>query len=97
MKKIFFIILLISFLPYMAILGYGLYSAVFGYDVYTLILPTYIETLYGLDAFLEAVTVLGLILLYIPILPFCMIYQIIFILIKMIGKLKNRSNTNKIE
>lgn len=97
MKKIPFIILLISFIPYAVLLGYGLYSAIFGYDVYTLILPTYVETLYGLDAFLEAVTVLGLTLLFFPVLPICAFYQILYIVVKIILKLKNKSKQIKIE
>ncbi len=97
MKKIPFIILLISFIPYIAILGFGLYSAIFGYDVYTWILPTYVETLYGLDAFLEAVTVLSLVLSFYLVLPLCLLYQLGFAAVKIILKLKNKSKQLKSE
>ncbi len=97
MKKVPFIILLISFLPYIAILGYGLYSAIFGYDVYTLILPTYVKTIYGLDAFLEAITVLGLVFLFVPVIPICAVYQLCYIIVKIILKLKNKSKPTKTE
>lgn len=97
MKKIPFIIFLISFIPYVVLLGYGLYSAIFGYGVYTWILPAYVETLYGLDAFLEAVTVLGLTLLFVPLLPICLLYQVIFVAVKLILKFKNTSKQIKTE
>ena len=84
MKKIPLIIFILSFLPYIIILGYGIYCAIFGYDVYTWILPTYVETLYGLDAFLDAVTVLGLSLIFIPVIPICVIYDIIYLIFKLI-------------
>lgn len=97
MKKALLIILIISFIPYVLLLGYGLYSAIFGYDVYTWILPMYVETLYGPDAFLEAVTILGLRMLFIPILPICLLYQIAFLAVKLILKFKNKSKPTKIE
>ena len=97
MKKTLLIILIISFIPYVLLIGYGIHSAIFGYDVYTWILPTYVETLYGLDAFLEAITILGLRMLFIPILPICFLYQIAFVAVKAILKFKNKSKQTKIE
>ncbi|MBQ2881363.1 MAG: hypothetical protein IJE40_03775 [Clostridia bacterium] len=97
MKKILSIIFIISFIPYIILLGYGIYSAIFGYDVYTWILPTYVETIYGLDAFLEAVTVLGLSLIFIPVIPICIIYDIIYLALKAIFHFRNKSILNKTE
>ncbi len=97
MKKILSIIFIISFIPYIILLGYGIYSAIFGYDVYTWILPTYVETIYGLDAFLEAVTVLGLSLIFIPVIPICIIYDIIYLALKVIFHFRNKSILNKTE
>jgi len=95
MKKFLFILFIISFIPYIVLLGYGIYSAIFGYDVYTLILPTYVETLYGLDAFLEAITVLGLTLIFIPIIPVCIIYELLYSVIKLFFYFRNKRKTNK--
>ncbi len=97
MKRIFSVIFIISFIPYIILIGYGIYSAIFGYDVYTWILPTYVGTLYGLDAFLEAVTVLGLSLFFIPIIPICAIYEIIYLILKAIFHFRNKSKISKTE
>lgn len=97
MKRIFSVIFIISFIPYIILIGYGIYSAIFGYDVYTWILPTYVGTLYGLDAFLEAVTVLGLYLIFIPIIPICAIYEVVYLILKSVFYFRNKSKTSETE
>ena len=97
MKKILSIIFIISFIPYIILISYGIYSAIFGYDVYTWILPTYVETIYGLDAFLEAVTVLGLSLIFIPVIPICIIYDALYLGLKLIFYFRKKSKSIKTE
>lgn len=78
--KIFRVLLFISFLPYAFLLIIGIYYAFAGYEVYTLILPTYVKTLYGFEAFRVVLlwSILGL--TFIPVLPVCCVYQIIYLI-----------------
>lgn len=87
-KKIFKALFIISFIPYVILLLISLYYAFFGYDVYTLILPVYVKTIYGVEAFLETLTVNVLTLFYIPIIPILLIYQIAYIIYLIIKKVK---------
>lgn len=78
-KSIFFkVFLYISFIPYIVLLLIAIYHAVFGHDVYTLILPQYVKTIYGMEAFCEVLFLNTLILCYYPVLPICFLYQIIY-------------------
>lgn len=77
-NKVLKIILYISFVPYIALLLMAIYHAIFGYDVYTWILPEYVRTIYGIEAFLESFIWNFLRLWYIPVLPLCLAYQIIY-------------------
>jgi len=80
MKKIFKTIFMLSFLVYAILIFISLYYAIFGYDVYTLILPTYVKTIYGIDAFVETLTINVLTLTFIPVLPIILIYQLIYLI-----------------
>jgi len=86
--KIKKIILFITFLPYIYILLLSTYHAIFGYDVYTLILPTYVKTIYGIEAFKEVFILNLLGLTFIPIIPICLIYQIVYLIIFIVKKYK---------
>jgi len=86
--KIKKIILYITFTPYVYILLISIYHAIFGYDVYTLILPTYVETIYGLEAFKEVFILNLLGLTFIPIIPICLIYQLVYLIIFIVKKYK---------
>lgn len=77
-KKILRIVLWLSFVPYLFLIVYSLYHAIFGYDVYTMILPQYLRTIYGWDAFWEVFVWTALALCFIPIIPICLLYQIIY-------------------
>lgn len=79
-RKIYKIIFIISFLPYVILLLISLYHAIFGYDLYTMILPTYVKTLYGMEAFLQTLIWNSIRLCFIPILPICLIYQLIYLI-----------------
>lgn len=85
-SKIFFIL---SFLPYMVLLLISLYYAIFGYEVHTF-LGAYVRTVYGIAAFLDTLVWNALVLCVIPVLPTVAIYQIIFTIIKIKNKLKQR-------
>lgn len=85
-RKILSIILWLSFIPYLFLIGYSLYHAIFGYDVYTMILPQYVRTIYGWDAFSEVFLWTALGLIFIPVIPICLLYQIIYFIIKFIHK-----------
>ncbi len=89
-EKINKILLIISFLPYVLLILISLYHSVFGYDVYTLILPTYVKTIYGMEAFLSTLSWNALLLCFIPILPICLLYQIINLTIYIINKIKHK-------
>ena len=78
-NKIFKIIFLISFLPYIILLLLSIYSAIFGHDTYTWLERQYIETLYGIEAFKETIIWCGLGMCMVPILPTAVIIQIIYI------------------
>lgn len=77
--KMFIIIFWLSFTPFLFLLGDSLYHAIFGYDVYTMILPQYVKTMYGWDAFLEVFIWTALELCFIPVLPICFLYQVIYV------------------
>lgn len=79
-KKLLKIVLWLSFIPYLFLIIYSLYYAIFGYDVYTMILPQYVRTTYGWDAFFEVFVWTALILCFIPVLPICFLYQIIYLI-----------------
>jgi len=68
----------LSFIPTLFLIVYSLYHAIFGYDVYTWILPVYVRTIYGWDAFSEVFVSTALVMCFIPILPICFIYQVIY-------------------
>lgn len=87
-NKILKLILYISFIPYIALLVVSFYYALNGFDVYTWILPTYVKTIYGMEAFLETLIWNGLKLCYIPILPVCLIFQIIYFIRSIVNKRK---------
>ena len=76
--KIFRLVFWLSFLPYVYLIGYSLYHAIFGYDVYTWILPVYVRTVYGWGAFSEAFIWTAFAMCIIPVIPICLIYQIIY-------------------
>lgn len=84
------IILIISFLPYIYILLLSFYHAIFGYDVYTLILPVYVKTIYGIEAFREVFIIKLLTLTFIPIIPICFIYQLVYLIIFLFKKYKKQ-------
>ncbi len=89
-KKIPQIIFWLSFMPYLLLLGYSIYHAIFGYDVYTMILSQYVETLYGWDAFLRVLLWTGFAMCIIPVLPVCLLYQILYLFIYIIKRLKSK-------
>lgn len=94
-RKIYKIIFIISFLPYIVLLLISLYYAIFGYNIYTLILPTYVKTIYGIEAFVEALFWNSLGLFFIPILPICIIYQLIYFITYIIKKINHKEDKLK--
>jgi len=89
-KKILRIVLWLSFIPYLFLIVYSLYHAIFGYDVYTMILPQYVRTIYGWDAFSEVFVWTALVLCFIPILPICFLYQIIYFIRYLINFIRTK-------
>lgn len=89
-NKILKLLFKISFLPYIILILISLYYAIFGYDVYTWILPTYVKTIYGIEAFINTITWNFLGLCIIPIIPIIALYQIIYILLFIIRKNKQK-------
>lgn len=79
-RKIYKIIFICSFIPFIILLLIATYHAIFGYDVYTMILPTYRGTIYGIDAFRQSLVWNVIAMCFIPILPLMVLYQLIFII-----------------
>ena len=94
-KRIFKILLLISLLPYVFLVLYSLYNAIFGYKSYTWILPHYLGTIYGWDAFLQVFILTGFVMLFTPIIPVCLSYQLIYLAQYLIRKIRNRIKISK--
>jgi hypothetical protein len=63
----------LSFVPFMLMLLYGVYSAFFGIDFLW-------SRTYGIDGFLLAMMFGGIALVVIPVLPLCIVWQIIYII-----------------
>ena len=87
-NKIFKVIFILSFLPYIILALISLYYAIFGYDVYTWIKPVYTRTIYGMDAFFNSL--IWNLLSWIPILILVIIYQIIYTIIIVVKRIKKR-------
>ncbi len=75
------IILIISFVPYGLVLLSGIIGAIFGAGFF-------FDTVYGLDGFFIGVLGAGLSMSYIPIIPACLIYQIVYLIRSKIGVIK---------
>ncbi len=90
-RKIFKIILIISFVPYIILLLISLYYSIFGYDLYSMILPKYLRTLYGMEAFYMVLMWYSIAFSFIPILPLCFLYQIIYLVTYIIKRIKNKT------
>ena len=85
--KVIRIIFWLSFAPYLFLMGYSIYHAIFGYDVYTLILPQYVRTIYGWDAFFEVFVWTAIGLCFVPVLPICLLYQFIYFIFYLIKRI----------
>lgn len=71
-KKIPKIILILSFAPYVFCLGYGIYSAFAGFTFFW-------STSYGFEAFTNSMVIMAFLLCYYPIIPPCLIYQLVYL------------------
>ena len=91
-KKIFKIIFIISFLPYILLMLLAIDAAIYGYDIYTWFGNQYIRTIYGVEAFKEIVIWVGLSMCAIPVLPTALIIQIIYIVLYIKNKRKIRKD-----
>ncbi|MDE7363858.1 MAG: hypothetical protein K2N27_03065 [Ruminococcus sp.] len=86
-KKIPKIILILSFAPYVFCLLYGICSAIFGFGFI-------FNTSYGFDAFMISIVLMGLLLCYYPVIPICLIYQLVYLAV-FIMKKRNISLSKK--
>lgn len=82
------LVLCVSFLPYIVGVIIGMIYAFVGYDIMT-VTGVYVRTIYGFDALREVITLYGLGLTFIPIIPVCFIYQLVYFLWWLIKYLKN--------
>lgn len=90
-KKIFRVIFKLSFIPYVILMLISIYYAIAGYDVYTWILPEYVRTIYGLEAFAESLLLNVLMLCFrFPILPVLIVYQLVYITVGVINRIKRK-------
>ena len=78
-KKIPKIILILSFAPYIFCLLYGICSAIFGFGFI-------FSTSYGFDAFMSSIVLMGLLLCYYPVIPICLIYQLVYLAVFVMKK-----------
>lgn len=90
-SKIFRIIFMLSFVPYIVLLSISIYYAINGYDVYTWILPVYKGTIYGWEAFKQTIFLYGISMCIIPVLPTVTIYQVVYIVGMLIKKYRNKT------
>lgn len=80
MKKIILkIILILSFAPYVFCLGYGIYSAIFGFRFL-------FSTSYGFDAFMSSIVLTVFFLCCYPVIPICLIYQLVYTAVSVMKK-----------
>ena len=85
MNKKLKIILIVSFVPYILVLLCGILCAIHG--------VTFIyNEVYGTDAFILGVMALGaLLVFYVPIIPVCAIFQVVYLVRRKISKNKTLS------
>lgn len=80
-KKIPKIVLIISFIPYAFCLLYGIYSVFAGFTFFG-------STSYGFDAFTSSIFIMGYLLCCYPVIPVCLIYQIVYLSVFIIKRSK---------
>ncbi len=90
-KKTSKILFWLCFLPYAFILVNGIYHAIVGYENRAFVTGDIISTYYGMDAFLESVTVSYLFLLYFGIIPACAVYQVVYFIATLYFNNKNKN------
>ena len=90
--KIFKVLFLISFLPYIILILLAIHSAIYGHNIYTWFGNQYIRTIYGIEAFKEIIILGGLSMCAIPILPISLIIEIIYVVRYVKNKKKAREN-----
>ncbi len=62
---------IVSYIPYILLLSYSLYCSKFGFTFFT--------TSYGWEGFYSAFVIMGFVFCVIPVLPFCIFWQILYI------------------
>jgi hypothetical protein len=87
-SKIAKIVLYISFIPYILLFVISLLSAFIGFDFM-------FSTTYGIEGFFACLVILGYLLWVFGIIPVCLIYQIIYFIVKSIKKNKKETEENK--
>lgn len=88
-KTVSKIIFILSFIPCIIMILVSLYFSICGEERYTFMRQEYIRTDYGIPVFIRSMSMLVYIGTFIvPILPILIVYQIIFILNVIIGKIK---------
>lgn len=78
-KKIPKIILMLSFAPYVFCLLYSIYSAIFGFSFFW-------NTSYGFNAFFNSMVIMAFGLCIYPIIPVCLIYQLVYLAVFIMKK-----------
>ncbi|MDE6519134.1 MAG: hypothetical protein K2K91_01555 [Ruminococcus sp.] len=78
-NKIPKIILILSFAPYVFVLLYGVCSAFFGFGFIFV-------TSYGFNAFTNGIIFMTLLLCYYPVIPICLIYQLVYLAVFVMKK-----------
>ena len=82
-KRIFKIILIITSIPFITIFILGLWNAFFGFTFF-------LSTSYGIEAFFDTCFILGWLLCVFPVLPVCLLYQIIYLIVFLVNKKKTK-------
>ena len=86
-NKIFKVLFIISFLPYVVLILISIYYSIFGYNSGLMFSSPII---YGIEAFGQSLFWNSLTLCFIPILPIVLIYQIVYVIIKVVKKNKTK-------
>ena len=78
-EKVLKTLFILSFIPYILIIIYGVYGFIFGGN--RICIDTCSPSVYGVEAFLDNVFIGGLTLTIYGVIPISIVYEILFIII----------------
>ena len=89
-KKTYKVIFIISFIPYFLLIIAGIWCSIMGFT------HLFGAIAYGIEALKDTIVFYGIVFsIFIPIIPVCFLYQIIYVIKKLINKKRRGNNDNK--